>query len=326
MPWNFPFWQVFRYAIPNLIGGNLVALKPAPETSLCGMAIANLIKDVTEEEYIFQSLLIDHESVAKVISDSRITGVTFTGSNIGGTKVASIAGQHIKKCVLELGGSDAAIVCPSANIKKAAREILFSRINNNGQTCIAAKRWLLHQEIYTEFIEEVKLQSSALNIGDPLQSGTHLSCLYREKGFTKINEQLAHAALHGAEIHTLSAQLLPHKLSMLPTIVVGLNPDIPIYHEEFFAPVALIEQFPTSEVVIQQANSTQHGLGASIWTEDDDEFWFISDRLLVGNIAYNQMLSSDPSLPFGGVKDSGFGRELGEAGLKSFLNLKAIHL
>jgi succinate-semialdehyde dehydrogenase / glutarate-semialdehyde dehydrogenase len=326
MPWNFPFWQVFRYAIPNLLGGNAVALKPAPETGLCGAAISNIIKEVTGEEYIFQTLHIDLENVAKVIADSRITGVTFTGSNIGGSKVAAIAGQHLKKCVLELGGSDPAIVCQSADIKKAAREILFSRINNNGQTCIAAKRWLIHQEIYTTFIKEVKLQSSLLKIGDPMQAGTQLSCLYRAKGMLKIKEQLAKATETGAEIHTLSEQLILHKLSILPTIVIGLNSSLSIYHEEFFAPVALIEKFDTSFDAIQKANATQYGLGASIWTNDDDEFWTLSDRLQIGNVAYNQMLSSDPSLPFGGVKDSGFGRELGEAGLKTFLNLKAIHL
>ncbi len=326
MPWNFPFWQVFRYAIPNLIGGNVVALKPAPETGLCGVAIADMIREVTGEEYIFRTIIIDHQQVEKVILDSRVTGITFTGSNVGGSKVAAMAGQHVKKCVLELGGSDPAIVCQSANIKKAAREILFSRINNNGQTCIAAKRWLIHQEIYNDFIDEVKLQSALLTIGDPMQSGTQLSCLYRDKGLFKINEQLSKAAEAGAEIQTLSNQPITHKLSMLPIIVEGMNSDIPIYHEEFFAPVALIEKFQTSTEAVTIANATQYGLGASIWTEDDSEFWTLADQLHVGNIAFNQMLSSDPSLPFGGVKDSGFGRELGEAGLKSFLNLKAIHL
>ncbi len=321
MPWNFPFWQVFRYAFCNLLAGNVVALKPAPSVGWSGLLLQQLMGDFPG----FQTYFCDHHMIPSLVARPEISGVTFTGSELTGRMIAQLSGQHLKKCVLELGGSDPAIVTVSADITLAAESLLASRINNNGQTCIASKRWLVDANIKDSFLQQVREQSQKIIFGDPNHSGTQMSCMINRVAFDRLQNQVDRAIKDNNILERLCDPADLHPLCALPSLIHVTNNPSSWYFEEFFGPVAIFQEFSSIEEAIKIANSTPYGLGSTVWSSDVLEFEFLSNRLESGNVAWNQIMRSDPSIPFGGIKNSGFGKELGKEGMYEFLNAKYIH-
>jgi succinate-semialdehyde dehydrogenase / glutarate-semialdehyde dehydrogenase len=321
MPWNFPFWQVFRYAFSNLLAGNVVALKPAPSVGWSGLLLQQLMGDFPG----FQTYFCGHELIPTIISRPEIAGVTFTGSELTGRSIAQLAGQYLKKCVLELGGSDPAIVTASADLTLAAESLLASRLNNNGQTCIAAKRWMVDSQIKDAFLQQVRAQSQRIIFGDPAQAGTQISCMINKVAFDRLQNQVGRAVSDNSVLEQLCNPSDLHPLCALPSLLHTSNSPSSWYFEEFFGPVAIFQEFSSMEEAIKIANSSPYGLGATVWSSDAQEFGLLFNHLETGNVAWNQIMRSDPSIPFGGIKHSGFGKELGKEGIYEFLNAKYIH-
>jgi succinate-semialdehyde dehydrogenase / glutarate-semialdehyde dehydrogenase len=321
MPWNFPFWQVFRFAFPNLLAGNVVALKPAPTVGLSGLALQAVFGEFPG----FQTYFFRNEDIAALIRHESICGIAFTGSEETGRLVAAHAGSALKPCVLELGGSDPAIVSDSCDVQKAAESLLHSRTINNGQTCIAAKRWIVHRHILGDFLQHVRSAARALKVGPPMEPGVWISCMSNEPSHDRVLEQIHRAKQTEVNYECLISDTEPHALRMLPSLLLMSKKVHPWYYEELFGPVAFVQEYDSREEAVRLANDTRFGLAATVWTDDEDEFHYLCESIAVGNIARNQIMSSDPSIPFGGIKNSGFGKELGDDGLFPFLNKKHIH-
>ncbi|PWE17668.1 NADP-dependent succinic semialdehyde dehydrogenase [Marinicauda salina] len=322
MPWNFPFWQVFRFAAPNLMAGNPGVLKHASNVPRCALAIEQVLHRAGFEAGCFQSLLIGSDLAGDVIADDRIRGVTLTGSEKAGAAVARQAGAAIKPTVLELGGSDAFIVMPSADLDEAVETGVAARIQNNGQSCIAAKRFIVHEDVYTEFRDRFVAALEAKIVGDPMHADTDIGPLVDETAAETLMGQVDDTVKAGGK-----AVLAPEKgrLSFVtPGVLEQIPPASPGYREELFGPVALMFKAADLDAAIRLANDHAYGLGSSLWSSDEAEIEAAASRLEAGSTYVNQMVASDPRLPFGGVKKSGYGRELAREGLFAFTNAKTI--
>lgn len=324
MPWNFPYWQALRFAAPSMIIGNTIVLKPASATLQCGIEMEKLFAKVGFPEGVFQTL-VGNSTVAEHLIDSPdIDAVTFTGSTSVGAKVAQKAGGNLKKCVLELGGSDPFIVCSDADIEKASEGAVKGRFINCGQSCIASKRFFVAENVADEFIEKFTKKTERLKVGSPLSEDTDIGPLVNRKGFETIQSQVQDAVDNGAEIITGGERVGDKGYYYKPTIIKNISNKMRIYHEETFGPVASVVVVEDEKDAIKLANESVFGLGASIWTKDFDKAEQFSKVIESGMVSVNNMLVSDPRVPFGGIKQSGFGRELARYGMLEFVNVKSI--
>ena len=324
MPWNFPFWQVFRFAAPALLAGNVGLLKHAANVPQCALAIEEIFCRAGFDEGIFQTLLIEAQQVEKVIVDPRVQAITLTGSEKAGSAVASTAARHIKKSVLELGGSDPFIVMPSGDFESTLSTAIKARTINNGQSCIAAKRFLVANEVYDEFLRQFVERMRTLKVGDPFDETTEIGPLATEHILQGVHEQVQKSIAAGAKLLTGGNRIHGPGFFYEPTVLVDVPSDSPAYREEIFGPVASFFRVRDAADAIEIANDTSFGLGASAWTNDRAEQELFASELETGMVFINAMVASDPRLPFGGVKRSGFGRELGVAGIREFTNAKTI--
>ncbi|CAN5692928.1 NAD-dependent succinate-semialdehyde dehydrogenase [soil metagenome] len=324
MPWNFPFWQVFRFAAPALMAGNVGLLKHASNVPRCALAIEEIFRRAGFPEGVFQTLLIETDQVKTVIEDRRVAAVTLTGSNAAGSQVAAAAGKAIKPTVLELGGSDPFIVMPGADLDAAVATAVKARVVNNGQSCIAAKRFIVAEPVADEFERRFVAGMEALTVGDPMDPATDVGPLATEAQLRTITDQVERSVGAGARLLTGGRRLDRPGWYYAPTVMTGITRDSPAYHEEVFGPVALLFRVSGIEEAIRLANDSPFGLGASVWTRSDAErARFIAD-VEAGMVFVNAMVASDPRVPFGGVKESGYGRELGPYGIREFVNVKTV--
>jgi len=324
MPWNFPFWQVFRFAAPALMAGNVGLLKHASNVPQCALAIEDVFRRAGFAEGVFQTLLIGSKEVEAIIDDSRIRAVTLTGSEEAGIKVASRAGSRIKKTVLELGGSDPFLVMPSADLDIAVQTAVRARVINNGQSCIAAKRFIVHREIAPEFERRFAEGMKKLKVGDPLDESTEVGPLATEAIVDGLDDQVKRSVAAGARVLTGGKRIDRPGNYYQPTVLSDIPADSPAAVEELFGPVASLFVARDAEEAIKIANGTEFGLGASAWTTDSREQERFIEGLDSGMVFLNGMVASDPRLPFGGVKRSGYGRELGVVGIREFVNMKTV--
>ena len=324
MPWNLPFWQVFRFAAPALLAGNVGLLKHASNVPQCALAIEEIFSRSGFEEGVFQTLLIEPDQVEKVIADPRVKAVTVTGSEQAGAAVASAAAREIKKSVLELGGSDAFIVMPSADLESALTTAVKARTINSGQSCIAAKRFIVADEIHEQFLQRFVDRMRALKIGDPMDSETELAPLATEQILRGVDDQVQKTIAAGAQLLTGGNRIHGPGFFYEPTVLTDVPKQSPAYREEVFGPIASVFRVGDAHAAVELANDTMFGLGSSAWTKDREEQKLFVSELDAGMVFINAMVVSDPRLPFGGVKRSGFGRELGAAGTREFTNTKTI--
>jgi succinate-semialdehyde dehydrogenase/glutarate-semialdehyde dehydrogenase len=322
MPWNYPFWQVFRFAIPSLLAGNVIYLKHAPNVPQCALAIENVFCNSLNNNSIYQNLFVDTDKVSMILQHDFIQGVSLTGSENAGSRVGEIAGRNIKKAVFELGGTDAFIICNDADFNKAVDQFLISRMSNNGQICIAAKRLFVQSEIYGKVKSLLKEKILALKKGNPSDLDTQVSCLARNDLKENLLFQLDNLREIGAEF--IVDQTQDDKNSCSPLLIELSKSISKNFDQEIFGPVAMLIKFNELSEIPDFVNSSRYGLAASLWSQDIDKAVKIAERIEVGNISINKLVSSDPRIPFGGVKKSGYGREMAEAGMKEFVNAKAI--
>jgi succinate-semialdehyde dehydrogenase/glutarate-semialdehyde dehydrogenase len=322
MPWNFPFWQVFRFAAPGLVAGNVGLLKHASNVPQCALAIEDIFSRAGFPAGVFQTLLIGSSQVEAVLRDPRVVAATLTGSEGAGASVASIAGREIKKTVLELGGSDPFVVMPSADLDRAASVAVQARTINNGQSCIAAKRFIVHEAVYNEFERRFVPAMRGLRVGDPMDERTQVGPLATEDILRGLDDQVRRSVEAGARLLCGGHRLDGRGFYYAPTVLADIPRDAPARREEMFGPAAALIRVRDAGEAIQVANETSFGLGASVWTRDDAERRRLIDEIEAGMVFVNAMVSSDPRVPFGGVKRSGYGRELGEYGILEFLNIK----
>ena len=326
MPWNFPFWQVFRFAAPALMAGNVALLKHAANVPQCALAIEDIFREAGFDDGVFQTLLIETEQVRPIIEDARVKAVTLTGSERAGSEVAGVAAREIKKSVLELGGSDPFIVMPSADLAGAVKIGVAARVQNTGQSCIAAKRFILADEIYDAFLSEFVAKMRALKVGDPLQPETELGPLASEAILKGVDEQVQKSIEAGARLLTGGRRIDQPGFFYEPTVLTEIPQDSPAYREEIFGPVACCFRVSNAQKAIRLANDSAFGLGATAWTNDAAEKELFARELEAGMVFINSMVASDPRLPFGGAKRSGFGRELGAEGIREFVNIKTVSI
>ncbi len=324
MPWNFPFWQVFRFAAPGLMSGNVGILKHASNVPQCALAIEEVFKEAGFPEGAFQSLLIGSDKAIKLIDDPRIKAVTLTGSDIAGRKVAERAGKNLKKLVLELGGSDPFIVLKEADIKTAADTAVKARMINCGQSCIAAKRFILEKPIFDEFIDHFNKAFDNLKGGDPLSEQVDYGPMAREDLVVEISHQVEASVNLGAKILTGGVRPASKGSFYEPTILTHVRPGMPGFDEELFGPVASVISAMDATEAVKMANQSKFGLGASLWTKDQDQAWKLARNIETGAVFVNAMVASHPGIPFGGIKDSGYGRELSYLGIREFMNAKSV--
>jgi succinate-semialdehyde dehydrogenase/glutarate-semialdehyde dehydrogenase len=323
MPWNYPLWQVIRFAAPALMAGNTGLLKHASNVPQSAIFLGELFARGGFPDGSFTTLLIGSGAVADVLADPRVKAVTLTGSEPAGRSVAETAGRHIKKAVLELGGSDPFIVMPSADISQAASTAVTARVNNNGQSCIAGKRFIVHADAYDEFVDAFTSRMTALTVGDPLDESVQIGPLATRAGRDELTELVDDATAKGATAH-VGADGGADGWFYPPTVLENVTPDMRLYLEEAFGPVATVYRVDDLEQAIELANTTSFGLSSSVWTGDSDEEREFVSRLDAGAVFINGMTVSYPELPFGGIKDSGYGRELAAAGIREFCNLKTV--
>ena len=325
MPWNFPFWQVFRFAAPALMAGNVGILKHASNVPQCALAIESIFSQAGFPERAFQTLLIGSSQVKAIIEDDRVKAATLTGSEPAGAALASAAGQQIKKVVLELGGSDPFIVLESADLEAAVATAIKARMQNNGQSCIAAKRFIVADSIGDRFQAELLKQFQALKIGDPMQEDTDIGPLATDSIRSELHQQVQDAVGQGAKILTGGEVITDRSGNYYqPTILTDIPVDSPTAREEFFGPVALLFRVKNIDEAIALANNIPFGLGGSAWTNDSEEIERLTRDIEAGAVFINGMVKSDPRLPFGGIKRSGYGRELSSQGIHEFVNIKTV--
>ena len=324
MPWNFPFWQVFRFAAPTVMAGGVGLLKHAESVLGCGERMAELFREAGFADGVFQHLIIDHDQTARVIADDRVRAVTLTGSEGAGRTVGGQAGKALKPCVLELGGTDAFVVLADADLDAAVETGVQARVQNNGQSCIAAKRFILERSIADEYTRRFVERMEALVVGDPLAEGTDLGPLASADGRETLQDQVERAVADGAEILTGGA--IPDGTGFYypPTVLGNVQPGTVAFEEELFGPVASLVVADDADHAVALANDTRFGLGGSVWTQDLDRGEAVARRLQSGAVFVNEMTKSHPNLPFGGVGASGVGRELAVQGIRAFVNAKAI--
>ncbi|MGH2537177.1 MAG: NAD-dependent succinate-semialdehyde dehydrogenase [Candidatus Promineifilaceae bacterium] len=324
MPWNFPFWQFFRFAAPAVMAGNVTLLKHAANVPQCAQAIEALFERAGFPAGVAQNLFIDHEAAGRLLADPRIAAATLTGSVRAGRQVAATAGAQLKKIVLELGGSDPFIVLPSADLEAAVSTAVTARVQNNGQSCIAAKRFILHREIANEFEEGFLERMSQLKLGDPMDADTDVGPLSSAAIRDELAAQVDESVAAGARLQLGGRIPAGPGFYYPPTVLSQVPPAAPAYSQELFGPVASLFRVHSLDEAIALANATQFGLAASAWTNDAAERERLVNEIEAGAVFINGLVKSDPRLPFGGVKDSGYGRELGLAGIREFVNVKAV--
>jgi succinate-semialdehyde dehydrogenase / glutarate-semialdehyde dehydrogenase len=324
MPWNFPFWQVFRFAAPALMAGNVGLLKHASNVPQCALAIEEIFRRAGFPRGVFQTLLIGADRVQGVLDDPRVMAASLTGSEAAGSKVASGAGKQIKKTVLELGGSDPFIVLASARIDEAVATAVKARTINNGQSCIAAKRFIIAEDIADEFQRRFVKGMESLTVGDPMEESTDIGPLATSEILSTLEKQVNQSLAAGARLLTGGKRLERPGNFYAPTVLVDIPKDSPAYSEELFGPVAALFRVHDLDEAIRLANDTKFGLAASAWTNDEQQRNRLIDEIEAGLVFINGMVASDPRLPFGGVKHSGYGRELGVFGIREFVNIKTV--
>jgi succinate-semialdehyde dehydrogenase / glutarate-semialdehyde dehydrogenase len=321
MPWNFPFWQVFRYAAPTLMAGNTTLLKHAPNVCGCALALEKIFFEAGAPEGVFTSLIIDTPDVEKILSSDMVQAVTLTGSERAGSSVASLAGRFIKKSVMELGGSDALILLPDAEMKKAVAVALNSRMLNAGQSCIGAKRFIILKDAMREFLQEFLIQLKELKQGDPFDRQTNTGPMARIDLVTTLEQQWRNSVQMGATLE-YGGQL--NGCNFKPALLLNVKEGMPAFDEETFGPLAAIIEVSDETEAIRLANASRYGLGGSVWTKDIEKGIAIAKKMETGAVFINTLVKSDPRLPFGGIKKSGYGRELGRHGILEFVNAKTI--
>jgi len=324
MPWNFPFWQVFRFLAPTLMAGNTGLLKHASNVPQSALAIEDIVRRAGFPSDVFQTFLIGSGAVQQIIDDPRIKAVTLTGSEPAGRQVASEAGKQIKKTILELGGSDPFIVMPSSPLEQAVPMAVQARLINNGQSCIAAKRFIIDHRIADEFERRFVDAMQHISVGDPMEESTQLGPLATADILADLDDQVRRSVAKGARVLTGGFKLDRPGNYYAPTVLTDVSKDCPAYTEELFGPVAILLRAKGIDEAIRLANDTDFGLGASAWTTDEAEQQKFMDEIQAGMVFINGTVISDPRLPFGGVKNSGYGRELGVYGIREFVNIKTI--
>ena len=324
MPWNFPLWQVIRFAAPALMLGNVGLLKHASNVPQTALAIEDLFRRAGLPEGVFTTLLVESRDVAAIIEDPRVAAVTLTGSERAGMSVAASAGHALKKTVLELGGSDPFIVLASADLDVCVRTAVTARVQNNGQSCIAAKRFIVADAVHDEFLARFTEAMDALVVGDPFDPATDVGPIVTEAQRDELVAQVEAARAEGATVHAGGSIPDGDGWWFAPTVLSGVTPDMPFTQQEIFGPVATVIRVPDLEAALDAANATTFGLGSSVWTSDAEELRRCVEGIEAGAVFVNAMVASMPEMPFGGVKRSGFGRELSELGLKEFANAKTV--
>lgn len=324
MPWNFPYWQAVRFLAPTILAGNVALLKHASSVQGCAAAMEDMARKAGAPEGLFQNLAIKSNKVDAIIADKRVVAVTLTGSEGAGAKVAEAAGRALKKVVLELGGSDPFIVMPSADLDAAVKTAVTARVQNAGQSCICSKRMIVHAEVYDSFLEKFVAGMEAVQIGDPMEKATAMGPLSSVQQRDTVLEQVAKARGAGAKLLTGGTKIERQGAWMTPGVLVDLDPESDVAKEEIFGPVAAVYKVPDIDAAITLANDVPYGLGSSVWTQDEGEIERFAQDIEAGMTAVNSLLASVPEAPFGGVKLSGHGRELGPWGLHEFMNLKAV--
>jgi succinate-semialdehyde dehydrogenase / glutarate-semialdehyde dehydrogenase len=325
-PWNFPFYQVARFAAPNIMVGNTILIKHASIVPQCAIAIEEIFKEANAPMGLYTNLLISGKRASALVADKRIKGVSLTGSEAAGASIAAEAGKYLKKSVLELGGSDAFIILEDADIEKAVEWAVVGRINNNGECCIASKRFIAVESIAAAFLERFKNKLAALVIGDPMDAATQLGPLSSEAAAVQIEEQVQRAIDGGAKILLGGKRVNREGAFMQPTIITDMLPDNPVYYEEFFGPVAVFFTVKDEQEAIDLANDSPFGLGGSVFTQDIERGKRVADQIDTGMVFINHPTWTQADLPFGGIKGSGYGRELSELGMDEFVNKKLIRV
>lgn len=324
MPWNFPFWQAFRAGLPALAAGNVMLLKHSSNVPQSALAIEEVFREAGVTEGVFQTLLVGSASVERIVADHRVAGVTLTGSEMAGSLVAAAAGKALKKTVLELGGSDPFIVLRDADVAAAATAACRARNQNNGQSCIAAKRFIVEETVADEFEERLAKAVGALKLGNPMDRGNQVGPLARADLVEDLERQVSESVRLGAQALTGGKRGSGEGYFFEPTVLANVRPGMPAYHEETFGPVAAVIRVKDAEDALRVANDSEFGLGASIWTADVQKARQLAERVEAGLVFVNGMVASDARLPFGGVKRSGYGRELASYGIKEFVNIQTI--
>jgi len=326
MPWNFPFWQVIRFLAPALVAGNVGLLKHASNVPGCALELESLVRRAGAPDGVFQALLIGSDAVAALLADPRVAAATLTGSEGAGRSVGKHAGEHLKKTVLELGGSDAFVVMPSADLDKAIYTAVKARTINNGQSCIAAKRFIVHRGIAERFLTGFSSGMQALRMGDPLDPNTQLGPLASARLAEELEAQVTESVTKGARLVCGGRRVAPDSAFFPPTVLTDIPPGSPAYRDELFGPVGCVFVATDIDDAIRIANDTRFGLGSSAWTNDVAEQERFVRELDAGSVFVNDMVVSDARFPFGGVKSSGYGRELSDVGLREFVNVKTVRI
>jgi succinate-semialdehyde dehydrogenase/glutarate-semialdehyde dehydrogenase len=326
MPWNFPFWQAIRFMAPGLVAGNVGLLKHASNVPQCALELESLVKRAGAPDGVFQTLLIHSDAVAGVLADKRVAAATLTGSEGAGSSVASVAGKHLKKTVLELGGSDPFIVMPSADLGRAIETAVKARTINNGQSCIAAKRFIVHTDVYDRFLTGFVAGMEKLSLGDPIDPATQLGPLASPKQAEELEAQVTKSVTLGAKLVTGGRRKAPGSAYFPPTVLTDIPESAPAWSDELFGPVGCVFRARDIGDAIRIANGTRFGLGASAWTTDRTEQDRFARDIDSGMVFVNDMVVSDPRFPFGGVKSSGYGRELADIGMREFTNIKTVRM
>jgi succinate-semialdehyde dehydrogenase/glutarate-semialdehyde dehydrogenase len=324
MPWNFPYWQVIRAAAPALMAGNVVLLKHATNTTRCALEIERVFNETGAPEGCFGTLLIPGKEMGKIVADSRVAAVTLTGSEDAGVSVARAAGENLKKCVLELGGSDAFVVLSDADLEAAARTAVTARFQNNGESCIAAKRFIVEGPVYDDFLSRFAELAAAQIVGDPMEERVQLGPCARDDLRRAVHEQVSGTIECGARLVTGGRSIDRAGFFYEPTVVAGVLPGMRMFDEEVFGPAAAVVRADDLEHALELANASRFGLGANLWTRDIALAEELAGRIEAGNVFINGMVASDPRLPFGGVKKSGYGRELSSFGIHEFVNIQTV--
>ena len=324
MPWNFPFWQVFRFAAPALMAGNVCILKHASNVPMSALAIEEIFIQAGFPENTFKSLLIGSSQVEEIISHPKVKAATLTGSELAGKQIAQACGSNLKKSVMELGGSDPFIVLEDANIDEAVKTAVTARIINNGQSCIAAKRFIVVEKIYDQFEKEFVDAMKKVKVGDPMNKETELGPIAREDLLNELDAQVKQSVVKGAVVLCGGKRIEREGFFYEPTILVNLSKGMPAYDDEIFGPVASLIKAKDEEDAIRIANDSPFGLGASLWTSNITKAKELACKIESGSVFINGMVKSDPRLPFGGIKNSGYGRELSHYGIKEFVNIKTV--
>lgn len=323
MPWNYPFWQVMRFAAPTLTAGNTAVLKHASSTTGCALELEQLFLDAGYPNGCFQTLVVSHNQIEDVVASKAIKAVSLTGSEKAGRKIAELAGKNLKKTVLELGGNNACIVLKDANLDKYIETMAWARMQNAGQSCIAAKRFIVEAEIYDDFIEKFKDEVKSYVIGNPIEEETQVSSMARENLAEDVEDQVKKSLDKGA---TLSYGNNRDKANYQPTIIENVKPGMPLFDEEVFGPVAAIIKVKNEDEAYEMASNTKFGLGSMIFTEDVESAKLRISEIADGAFFINELVKSDPRLPFGGTKASGYGRELSKEGIMEFVNAKTVYI